>query len=123
MLSIIERLRAAEKKNRPSFEFWAVIENGEIHDDMYGIGLMNGIHSSEIESLTAEIDTYLAVSIDEFPDNATLHFLATNVFFEEAQQTFPETCALDFPPHWEMDVEIIKTELFNTAIAEQEKSC
>ena len=73
------------------------------------IGMVNNIDFQilcEIQSTLT--DTLMDCGFAEpLPGNAICaHFVLTNFKYQEGQQTFPETGQWDFPPHWEMDIEL-----------------
>lgn len=45
--------------------------------------------------------------VDDLPLSCSVDFLATNISRNEGQMSFPETGQWDFPPHIEMDIEVI----------------
>jgi len=100
----------------PCFEFWAILEDHELKEDMWGIGIINGLHYSELDEIHDELKDYIIDQFDvknEFPPNCSIDFLAENVTHEEGQMSFPETGQWDFPPHYEMDISVIKIEPFS----------
>ena len=92
----------------PSFEFWAVLTDGELGDEMYGIGIINGLHYSQLDDIHKELKDYIIDLKDDYPPNCIIDFLATNISYSEGQMSFPETGQWDFPPHYEMDIQVIK---------------
>ena len=92
----------------PSFEFWAVLTDGELEDEMYGIGIINGLHYNQIDELHNDLKDYIIDLKDDYPLNCIIDFLATNISYNEGQMSFPETGQWDFPPHYEMDIQVIQ---------------
>jgi len=96
-----------------SFEFWATLVDHELRDEMYGIGIIYGIHSSEFDQIHEELKDYIREIIEDFPPNCTINGMAKNVTYEEGQMSFPETGQWDFPPHYDMDISVVKVEDLN----------
>jgi hypothetical protein len=91
-----------------SFEFWAIIEDSKLDDDMYGIGIINGIHAATLDQIHEELKHYILDLIDRFPSHSVVDFIAENVCHEGGQMSFPETGQWDFPPHYSMDIKVVK---------------
>ncbi len=93
--------------NGASFQFWVFLTDGEIQDEMYSIGILNGINACEIDDLTIEMIEEVKDSYDlkkDFPPKCVIYFTAENITSMEGQMSFPETSQWDFPPYIEMDV-------------------
>ena len=105
-----------DKKIMPSFEGWAMLIDGKLEDEMYGIGLINGVHYGYLDeilnSLKESIEVYLADIIDDLPFNCSVDFCATNISRNNGQMSFPETGQWDFKPYMEMDIEVINISIY-----------
>lgn len=95
-------------QNGATMKVSLMIVDGESPDDSYvGIGMINGLDYRAIEDMRRDLlESMEAYVVDaEVPEGAVMaNFEASNFSYEEGQQTFPETCQWDFPPHWEMDL-------------------
>jgi len=104
-----------ERVVMPNFEFWAILECHELKEDMWGIGIINGLHYSELDEIHDALKEEILESFDvekDFPPNCSIDFIAKNVSHQEGQMSFPETGQWDFPPHYEMDISVIKINPF-----------
>lgn len=113
MSEIIKKvLTQVEITIKPNLTCWAMLINGKLEEDMYGIGLINGVYYNDLDeihnSLKESIECYLVDIIDDLPLNCSVDFLVTNMRHNEGQMSFPETGQWDFCPYIEMDLEIIK---------------
>lgn len=102
----IEQLRV------PYFEAWAILVDGKINpdfdDDEFGIGLVHDLNFGDLQYAMRDLFDYMLDMDITPPDGAyCVNFRVTNLSHESGQMSFPETGQWDFPPHWEMDVEII----------------
>ena len=94
----------------PSFSFWAIIDDGKLGDEMYGINIIYGLCYNDLASILDSLkeDILNRISEDKFPLNCMVDFLATNVNYDKGQMDCPATGTWDSPPYWEMDIEVTK---------------
>jgi len=93
-----------------SFDFWVQLDGHKIADEMYGIGIINGLHFAEIDQFHDELKDMFEDNFEyeDFPPHCTIDLVANNVVFQEGQMSLPETGQWDFPPHYEMDISVKK---------------
>jgi hypothetical protein len=97
-----------------SFTGWLVYDDGVIDKSCSGIGYIYGLHCSDLDGVFDAVVRYFEDGDFEFEaiEHGSVDFIATNVIHQDGQMSFPETGQWDFPPHWEMDIEVAKVELF-----------
>ena len=109
--ALATRLQAQQPEAEAWFEAWAILENGELSDkDETGIGTIHGVEFEWIREIydNGELWCYMEqVEIDPPANAIVVNFRVSNLSAQEGQQSFPETGQWDFPPHTEMDVEVI----------------
>ncbi len=95
----------------PHFEAWALIHDRKIteYEEECGIGDVYGVEYELCrEILERELSPYLQEAFINPPKEAhTAIFRFSKFSHQEGQMSFPETGQWDFPPHWEMEVEVI----------------
>lgn len=99
-----------------SFNGWVSFDaDGNIEQDMSGIGYIYGLHYNSVEDIFKNTLAYFEEGILEGftpKKNSIVEFNAINILYQEGQMSFPETCQWDFPPHWEMDIEITNIQYY-----------
>jgi hypothetical protein len=97
----------------PYFFAWVLFGNkgdefGKTADK--GIGEIYGCNFNQVEEIAKEIFENLGewIVLEKNPNAFGIEFKVTDIQWEEGQQTFPETCAWDFPPTWIYDLTDIK---------------
>ena len=99
---------------RPSLEGWGLFsKHGLFHKDEIGLGIINGVNFEVCCQLLEELkDSLEDFFKPEEEKEGLIEFTISNLSWDDGQMTFPETGQWDFPPHWEYDIEITKTEYF-----------
>ncbi len=103
--------KEVEERDRAEYiEAWAVLDcSGKFsHRDEAGIGIVHGVDYGQVEYMLDEVISYMEDADFDAPKGADIvSFRLENFSHQEGQMTFPETGQWDFPPHWEMDIEVI----------------
>ena len=89
------------------------VDDGEVNfdnlskDDLV-IGLINGVEFHQVINMESDLYESAVEEIpDKLPDDAiSIKFIASGFCHQEGQMTFPETGQWDFPPYWEVHIQL-----------------
>ena len=93
-------------------------EDGTIDEECSGIFMIYGLNYNCLDDIFKEAMVYIGEILNDL-DHENIHLLefkATNVNYDDGQISFPESGAYDYPPHWEMEIEITNTVYTQTKI-------
>ena len=105
---------SAQSPCSATVEGWILIYEGELqYDETMGLGKINGVQFQTCCDLLENDLIKDAIEDTDFKAekrDGVVEFVITNLKWDKGQMSFPETGQWDFPPHWEFDIEITKTE-------------
>jgi len=115
VLACAARQSVAQPEAEAWFDAWAILDNGELNGELSGreetgIGSIHGVEFEWVREIydNGELWCYMEqVEIDPPANAIVVNFKVSNLSAQEGQMSFPETGQWDFPPHTEMDIEVI----------------
>ncbi len=109
-----------EALRNPWLEVWFPVFDGEIDIGAMVVTMINQMDEPMMSGILVDIEGYAEEAEINIPaETFGVKFKATKFSHHQGQMSFPETCQWDFPPHWEMDFNLIEFDIPPAPIKEE----